>query len=128
MRKSIACLFLLALTAGCGGGSPSGPSATDFSGTWSGTATSNLAPSAPARITLTQSGNSLTGSWSAGVNGGPLTGTVSGNYIAATVTPSDPTTCPFTMNATVSGNRMTGTYTTFNCTAGFSGTIEASKQ
>ena len=127
MRKSIVCLFVLALTA-CGGSSPNGPSGTNFSGTWSGTVTDNVVGTAPARVTLTQSGNSLSGTWSAGGNSGQLAGSLTGSAVSATLSPSDPRSCPFTMNTTVSGNRMTGTYASFNCRVAASGTIDVSKQ
>ncbi len=35
--------------------------------------------------------------------------------LEGTLSPSVPTGCPYTVNATVSGNVMTGTYATFNC-------------
>ena len=48
--------------------------------------------------------------------------------LAGMLSPSVPTDCPYTINATVSGNLMTGTYASFNCTVTDSGTIMLTKQ
>jgi hypothetical protein len=59
---------------------------------------------------------------------GNLSGTVSGNGVSMVLSPSVPTYCPYSVNAQVSGNRMDGTYATFNCTVAVTGTINLVKQ
>ena len=120
---------------GCGGGgsTPSAPSGLQVTGTWSGSITSNqVSGSGPARVTLTQSGTTLTGTWNATGPGGPdsgnLTGSVSGQGVAMTLNSSVPSNCPYTVNVTVSGASMTGTYAAFQCTVAASGGISLTKQ
>ena len=86
------------------------------------------------RLTITQSGSSLAGTWAttyantANNNSGSLTGTVTGANVTATLIPTLPTACPFNAATTRNGNAMSGTYTTFNCAMVVSGTINVSKQ
>jgi hypothetical protein len=139
MYRQTAFAFLLTLVA-CGASaacsglrSPFGPSTPSVSGTWSGTITSNqVAGSGPARVTISQTDNNLSGSWSVtGPNGpdsGSLTGSVDGSAVSMTLSPSVPTSCPYTATATVSGNSMTGTYAAFNCTLPVAGGITLTKQ
>ena len=60
-------------------------------------------------------------------NSGTLSGTIAGSTLSLTLTPSDPRTCPFDLTATVSGNRITGTYAAFNCTVPVSGAIDLAR-
>jgi hypothetical protein len=131
--------FLLVLaacgaSAACGSSSsPTGPSTHSVNGTWSGSITSNLAVgSGPATVTLSQSGNRLSGTWSVigptSPDSGSLTGSVDGSAVSVTLSPSVPTGCPYTATMTVSGNSMTGTYAAFNCTASIAGGIALTKQ
>lgn len=134
MTKTPALVLALCLVAACGGGSsPSAPSVVQVTGTWSGSITSNQASgSGPARVTLTQAGTALTGTWNAVGPGGPdsgnLTGAVSGSGVAMTLQSSVPSNCPYTVNVTVTGASMTGTYAAFNCTVAASGGITLAKQ
>ena len=60
----VATVFALSVVSGGGCGSaktPTSPTVTDVSGTWSGTSTY---PNAPFQLILTQSGSSLTGRYS----------------------------------------------------------------
>jgi hypothetical protein len=124
---------VVCLTVACGGSAPAAPSPASFSGTWNGTITSSLATaSAPATLTLSQDGSSLSGTWNLvgpdGAATGSLTGGAIGSLLAMTLSPSVQTQCPYTVNATVSNDRMTGVYASFNCTVVSSGSINLAKQ
>jgi hypothetical protein len=137
MYRQTAVAFLLTLVAcvaaACGGSSSAtGPSASSIAGTWSGSITSNMAPgSGGAQVSISQTGDSLSGTW--GVNGptspdsGSLTGTFNGSAVSMTLSPSVPTSCPYRVTATVSGNSMVGTYAAFNCTLPVAGGITLTK-
>ena len=107
-----------------------------FNGTWTGPVTSNFPgiPPGTGTITITQTGSSLSGTWAAVYpdptfnDSGSFSGTASGMSLSGTLSPSDPTTCPYTINATVSGNLMSGTYAAFDCTVALSGSISLTKQ
>ena len=139
MYRRTAFAFLLTLvacgaSAACkGSSSPNGPSTSSVSGTWTGSITSNQAAgSGPARVTLSQTGNNLSGTWSVtGPNSpdsGSLTGSINGSGVSLTLSPSVPTNCPYTVTATVSGNSMNGTYAAFNCTLAVAGGVALTKQ
>ena len=49
-------------------------------------------------------------------------------HFQETLSPSDPNACPYTINASVSENLMSGTYATFDCTCTVSGSISLTKQ
>ncbi len=124
-----AVLIGLCLVAAQCNNNPSAPS--EFvSGLWTGTLESMAGP-VTARVTITQIGSSFTGTWSvdttsfAGANGGRLSGAVTGNFVSMTLTPSDPLNCLFGVAVRVSGNTMTGTYSTLNCMP--SGTISLTR-
>ena len=128
-----AVLGLCLVSARCGGDSPTSPSApVSLTGTWTGTIQDSLVGAGTARVTIAQSGSSLTGTWSftAGgdTNSGSLSGSVTGSSLSVTLTPSVPTSCPFQVTATVSGNTITGTYAAFNCTVAISGSINLTRQ
>lgn len=124
-------LVLALMVAGCDNPSkPSGP----LTGTWSGTLTDSVVGAGTVRLTIAQSGQSLTGSWGSTFsdptfnNSGTLTGTFSGSAATITLSPSSPTTCPFFVTATVSGSAMTGTYAAINCTVAVSGSVSVTKE
>ena len=131
------------ITAACGGGNSSPTAATppppppfSFNGTWTGPIASNVpgVPPGTATVTITHTGSSLSGTWATVYpdsmfnSAGSFSGTASGMSLEGTLSPSIPTECPYTINATVSGNLMTGTYASFNCSGVLSGTISLTKQ
>ena len=127
-----AVLVGLCLAAAQCDNAPSAP--THFlSGVWTGTLQSSISDRATARLLITDVGSSLTGSWSVdatsvtGANGGRLFGTVVGSSVLIGLTSNDPLTCSFDVTATITGNTLTGTYDTFNCTAGLSGSISVTR-
>jgi hypothetical protein len=106
-----------------------GPSAATLSGTYSGTVQDSRGGGGPVTLTLTHSTSYVTGTWH-----GPepvwraLNGTVSGGAIAATLLPSVSTACPYSLAAHAAGNRITGTFSSFNCSVPVSGTVDLTRQ
>ena len=131
--RRLSLVLVAASAVACGAKSPTGPSTPSLTGTWSGNITSNLsAGSGPARVTISQTGNSVSGIWSVtGPNSpdsGILSGSFDGSVVSMTLSPSVPTGCPYRMTATVVGNSMTGTYAAFDCTLPVAGGVALTKQ
>ncbi|HMF61312.1 MAG TPA: hypothetical protein VK595_13120 [Vicinamibacterales bacterium] len=132
MKKLIPLALLLALAA-CGSSSPTAPSVLQLAGTWKGTISDAAVPgSGPAQMTIAQTGSALSGSWNAtgpfSTNTGQFTGNVSAASVVMTVTSSVSGSCPLTLNGTVNGAQMTGTYATFNCTSAGGGSFSLTKE
>jgi hypothetical protein len=111
------------ILAGCSATAPS-----SVAGTWTGSLVDALAGPATLQYTLSQSGSSLTGTWSskfpAAAN--PVTGTLAGTLSGSTVTlilAINNSSCQESVTGTVSGSTMTGTYSDDNCGAGDGGTF-----
>ena len=125
--------LLAAWPSGCGH-SPTSPSVISVAGTWVGTNTNSLSPgSRPAQATIAQSGTNLSGTWSAttpgGTDSGPLSGSIAGNTLAISFFSAVPQgACHYEVSTTVSGNQMTGTWTTVSCVTPANGTITLTKQ
>ena len=140
-------IIVLGLSA-CGGDNKSPTSPTpippppppppfSFTGTWTGPITIAGAelPPGTATVTITQTGSSLSGTWSTVyptepplTTSGAFSGTANGMALQGTLSPSDPDLCSYTINATVSGTVMTGTFATVNCTGSESGTVMLTRQ
>lgn len=115
--------------------SPTAPSYVSVAGTWRGTSADNLiGGGGQLAITLTQSGSSLSGTWSsvwpnpANNNGGTFNGTATGAGVTGTLTPSNPSNCPTSATAMVSGSTMSGTYATISCSVADTGSFTLTKQ
>ncbi len=133
MRRGFLLGVLVCFAAACGGSSPTEPTALDIAGTWTGTITSNqVSGSGPVSATFSQSDASVSGTWSIigpdGPDSGTLSGTLSGSSVTLRLVSKVPTGCPYTMNATVSGNRMTGIYSATFCSVAVSGGVDLTKQ
>lgn len=136
MTRPLAVVVLGALIlSACGGDSgPAAPSqaTVNLSGTWVGAISDSLAGNGSVRMTLTQGGNGLTGSFATvypiGNGGGSLNGTVTGSAVSATVQPSVANQCPFTVNATMSGSSLSGTFAAFSCSGVETGSFSVTKQ
>lgn len=133
MRRLFIGVLLLGAFA-CGGkNSPTAPS-TSLSGTWLGTVTAAGFPAGNVRMTIAQSGASLSGTWGttyqdSTLNGsGSLSGNVAGANVTVVLSPSIPTSCPFNVVATVNGSTMSGTFAAFNCSVTSSGGFSVTKQ
>jgi hypothetical protein len=118
------------LLAGCSGGG--GGNAVDVSGNFRGTLQDSRSGPGTATATLAQNGTAVSGtvqtSTGTNIGGGNATGTVSGNAIDLTVTPSQPTSCPFHVTGSVDGDTITGNFAAFNCTVSESGTFTLTRQ
>ena len=108
-----------------------------FTGTWTGpiTIAGTELPPGTATVTITQTGSSLSGTWSTVyptepplTTSGAFSGTANGMALQGTLSQSDPDLCSYTINATVSGTVMTGTFATVNCTGSESGTVMLTRQ
>ena len=64
-RRLVLCVCVIGAVAfsACDGHSPTSPSSTTVTGTWTGSIASTLSGPATARVTLAQSGSSITGTW-----------------------------------------------------------------
>jgi hypothetical protein len=114
--------ILALLCAGCHS-STTAPSAPSLTGTWVGTTNDVLVGTADFSASITQSGSTLSGTYTSGavqsndLNGktGTLTGSVAGSTVTIMFSPTAPVpngvSCPFSATVTVSGNQMTGTFT-----------------
>ena len=134
--RSVMVGFLVAILAGCGGGSggSSSQSATvlNLAGNWQASTSSNLGYNTFLSGTLTQTGNQISGNMS--ISGSPcafsgmLSGTVSGSSVTLSLTEGSQSVS-LTGTATQDGNSMTGTYQapSGGCTNGDSGTFTATR-
>lgn len=122
MKRLIGSIVAVLLMTACGD-SPTAPTNSDVnvSGTWT-----EVSPQ-PLRMTLAQSGNNVTGTFTIVASGRTYAGTVSGfssgKNLTLTFTPSDPRNCglSFTMMV-VSRDRMEGRFVTTNCRTSEGGT------
>jgi hypothetical protein len=90
----------IAMTLACNDGGPTGPSPTDLTGTWTGTSTY---PNAPFRLVLNQTGATLSGQYSDGLDRSiALTGTFSSPTFAIVVDFGD---AKLNLNGSVAGAR-----------------------
>lgn len=119
--RSIVVLLALSTLAGCGGNpnrpDPPPPPPVNLTGTWMGTIRSTVISGAFANIvlTLTQSGNSISGTITCSrgntsclFSSGEVSGTVSGSSVTGGVTFTGGSCQAF--NGTVSGDSMSGSY------------------
>jgi hypothetical protein len=117
-----ACFLALGMVA-CGSSSTSSPTSVSVFGNYSGTLQDSAFGVGTIQLTLSQSGSSLTGTYedqfTAGAGGGSITGTVNGVSFSATLTPGVSTVCPVTLTGTINngGSNISGTYSTFHCSA-----------
>jgi hypothetical protein len=123
LRDFVGVAILGLLLTGCGATAPS-----SVAGTWTGSLVDALAGPATLQYTLSQSGSTLSGTWSskfpAAAN--PVTGTLTGTLSGSTVTlilAIDNSSCQESVTATASGSTMTGTYSDDNCGGGDGGTF-----
>jgi hypothetical protein len=113
--------FLLVLIFNCSkndSDNPAEPGLSDYSGTWTGTITSNLVQTpAPITLIIYHTGSSVSGSYTV-VTGasGIVAGTVSGNRITFTLTQTTQS-CPgsFSGQGTFNGTAMSFTYSGSDC-------------
>jgi len=113
----LAILIVSAAAGDCGGNSspthPTPQPGTDVSGTWQGSVRSSFGPTASISLTLTQSGSSVSGTFSCPFgcihSSGTVSGSVNGSAVTGRVRFPDGHSCD-TFNGTVSGQTMSGNY------------------
>lgn len=109
-----------------------GPSGSGLNGTWKGTATDSQTGSGTASVTLSQSGQSLSGTWQVTFQGvvstGNATGAVNGANLVLTLEPSSQTDCTVNVTGTVSGSTISGDYSLSGCSSTDTGTLTLTKQ
>ena len=125
------------VASGCGSSAPTSPSTQSIAGTWSGSIINTTPagqPNGNVVLTLAQTGSTLSGTWSttyptspSSNNAGTLTGSLSGSGASFTLSPSNPTLCPYSATATVTGSSMAGTFAAFNCTIAVAGSFSVTK-
>jgi hypothetical protein len=111
-------VVLAVVTAGCGSSSSPTTPSVSLTGTWVGTEIDTVAGTGNLTAILTQSGSTLSGTYSLTFpnpifsNSGTLNGTLNGSSISMTATPSLATFCPALDTATVNsaGTQITGSY------------------
>jgi hypothetical protein len=132
------CMCFLALVSlpSCGSSTPTAPT-VNLNGNYAGTASDSLFGSGTLQLTISQTGNNLSGTYSsnypaAGASGGgAISGTVNnGQTVSATLQPSIPTACPYQLTGVIAGGgaNVSGTYASFNCTVGVTGTFNVNRQ
>jgi hypothetical protein len=127
-----------AVLAACSAKSSTAPTPAEVAGSWSGPISDGLQGSGTLSLSLAQTGDSVTGTWSIAYANpvadiaGLAAGDVSGSTFFILLRPSNPSTCqfgPFQITATVTGTTaMSGSYSTVQCANGDSGTFSASTQ
>ena len=124
-------LLLVATIVACGNGG--GATAFNHSGSWTGVINDSVAGTGSVTVSISQSGNTLLGTWQAtfdagGVNSGSLEGIIRANDVVIELYPSQAMACPYRIVAQRSGSTLSGTYVAFNCSIEISGSLSVTKQ
>jgi len=102
-------------------------SSSGVSGGYSGTVTDQSGGSGAMALTLVQKGSQVRGRWvtrtATSANAGNLTGSVGGNTITATLATDITNVCALTLNGTIAGSSIAGTYASPNCPTANSGSF-----
>jgi len=130
------------LVAACGSSSPA-PTPLDLSGTWNGSMTDSVAGPSTIQIVISQSGTTLTGTWTQtypdpnlnaletqlGGNFGSFTGSTGGNTVALLLAPQRSQACSYPIASTATTSTLNGTWTfDSSCQIVDGGTISLTKQ
>lgn len=112
-------IVLVIAACGGGGGGGGGTSTSSLTDQWAGSLDGSQSGAGQVVVNFTESGSSLSGTWESKFadpsknNSGTLSGTIDGNTVTLTLTPSDPNACGFTATGTRSGdNEITGSFQT----------------
>jgi hypothetical protein len=115
---------ILLLSVSCGSTMPTAPTITNIAGTWTGPLTDNSAGPGTVTLTVSQSGVSLSGTWTItyqntalnsalsmiGGNSGALSGSINGSTVAEVLTPTRAQACLYEVTATANGSSIAGTW------------------
>lgn len=126
----VAWIALLALSLSrCGHASED-----DLTGTWTGSFKDTLAVFGGGKMTFSQSGSAVSGTWQVTFsttspynNDGLIDGTFTGGSLSARLTSSHGG-CPFQLTATRSGSRLSGTYAASDCAVAETGSLDLEKR
>jgi hypothetical protein len=138
--RILVCCLLLASFAACSSG-PAAPTG-GLDGTWSGTLTDSASGSGTAQLVLTQTSAGVSGTFviafpdASRNRSGTAGGTLAASVLVLTLSPSAPLACSpgvtlsgtISATATIVGNRMTGTYSSFTCGGAIGGTIDVTRR
>jgi hypothetical protein len=137
-RRVVLIILTVALGVSCGY-SPATPS-TPLSGAWAGTLTDSVAGAGTFSSTITESGSTLSGTYTdtfpglpTANNSGTLSGTVNGSSVTITTSPTNSLICGVIEAGTLNSanTQVTGTYASVascaatHTTGSFTGTITA---
>lgn len=131
MRRIALVSLIAALLVACN--DTTGPSDSTLSGSWDGSVTDSQSGTGTLSVSLSQSGQALSGTWQVTygtANGsGNLTGAVNGANLALTLEPTSQNDCTVNVTATVTGSTMSGNYSMSNCSSsGENGTLKLTRQ
>jgi hypothetical protein len=115
---------IVLLSVPCGSSMPTGPTITNIAGTWTGPLTDNTAGPGIVSLTVSQSGISLSGTWTItyqnaalnsalamiGDKSGALSGSINGSGVAEVLTPTRAQACLYEVTATADGSSIAGTW------------------
>lgn len=131
--RAVRAIFVIALLApqGCGSGDDD-----SLNGVWTGGFKDSLGGLGGGNLTLNESGVALQGSWEAVFqtfagrekynNSGSVTGTAAGDAISLIMTSQGP--CPYKLDATRTGRKLSGTYSAMNCDTPQTGSVDLEKR
>lgn len=132
--KAVPALCIAFLLAACSSPSSSntpGSPGFNYSGSWSGSIVDSVAGSGSINASMSQSGNTLRGTWSAtfaqGSNGGSLVGEVNGSSVVINLVPSNTSSCPYNVVANRNGSSLAGNYAAYDCSQTVTGSLDIQK-
>ena len=104
-----------------------------YTGYWSGRLIDTAGGRGAVTATLTQTGNAIVeGSWEAtfawGTTSGTIIGLIQAEGLFVELYPDDPTACPFSGLAELSGFTIAGAYTAFDCAVPIAGSLSLTKR
>lgn len=138
--RIVVCGVVLVSLAACSSG-PAAPSG-GLDGTWLGTMTDSVSGPGTLKLVLTQTSAGVAGTFVLAFadvsqnRSGAAGGTLAASVLVMTLTPTAPLVCSpgvtlsgtVSTTMTVSGNRMTGTYSAFTCGGAIGGNIDVTHQ
>ena len=107
--------------------------APTYTGYWSGRLIDTAGGRGAVTATITQTGNAIVeGSWEAtfswGTTSGTILGLIQSEGLFVELYPDDPTACPFSGLAELSGFTIAGAYTAFDCSVPIAGSLSMTKR
>jgi len=133
--------LVVAASVGCEQAPPGSPTAT-MAGEWAGVIADSASGAGTIRMSIGQRGAGLSGTWAstfsdASLNrSGSFSGTMIGAPFVLFLRPSVPIVCSpdltltgtMAMTTTMTGDKLTGSYTVLNCSGVITGTVDVERQ